>query len=272
MDGFMRPSFDLMFQGSSLKERLHPFLISLTLTDEAELKSDKLNLVLANHNLELPRTSESLQLRLGYEETGLIDMGRFTIDGYTVTAQEVRITAHATDFLKTLNKPKTRTFENVSLGTVIQTIAHENAIPTNLQGLSAELIPVLHQTEESNLHFLTRLARTFNLLLKSAGGVLVAMRKPVGYTSVLLTPHEVLNWSYRFTKPNDVSQVSAAWYDSDEAEDHLETVGTPEGSVYTLRGIYPTAQAARTAAQTILQRMNQKPRSSSRLTLWAILF
>ena len=78
----MTPVFDIVFGDRSLFGQIQPFLISLTITDEPGLKSDKLELILAEQSLELPKTGEYLRVSLGYKESGLFDMGTFVIDGY----------------------------------------------------------------------------------------------------------------------------------------------------------------------------------------------
>jgi phage protein D len=49
----MTPLFDIQLRNTSLFEKIQPYLISLTITDEPGLKSDKLDIVLADQNLGL---------------------------------------------------------------------------------------------------------------------------------------------------------------------------------------------------------------------------
>ncbi|MDR3327765.1 MAG: hypothetical protein LBT04_06550 [Prevotellaceae bacterium] len=51
----MTPLFDIQLKNTSLFESIQPFLISLTITDEPGLKSDKLDLVMSDQGLELPK-------------------------------------------------------------------------------------------------------------------------------------------------------------------------------------------------------------------------
>lgn len=206
----MTPTFDLFLKNTSLFEKIQPFLVSLSITDEPGLKSDKLDLVLVNQNLELPQTGELLKVSLGYKETGVYDMGIFAIDGYTLSQKEIHITAHAADFLEDFKNPKTRTFTQTTLGEIIQNIAKNHGIEARItEDISRIKIYTLHQTSESDLHFLTRLGQHYHFMIKPAGHVLVALKNSSLQTlpEVILTPDSVMNWSLRLSKREEIPSV-----------------------------------------------------------------
>jgi phage protein D len=62
-------------------------LISLTITDEPGLKTDKLDLVFADQNngsnLELSKIGDLLKISLGYKESGICEIGTVAVDDYT---------------------------------------------------------------------------------------------------------------------------------------------------------------------------------------------
>lgn len=274
----MTPTFDITFQNRSLFSTLQPYLLSLIITDEPGLKSDTCSLTLVNHRLELPKTGEMLKVSLGYQETGVYDMGTFEIDGYTLGPQELQLTAHAADFLQSMKNPKTRSFTDTNLAALVERLAQENGVQAAVaQELQNIRIPTLHQSSESDLHFLTRLGQKYNLLIKPAGGSLVArpLRRRVTnrYPSekgvvnpdtpeVTITPDSVINWSYRLSKKEDIPSVTAKGYDPDSAEEFHETAGDAysgdEALGYALRGLYPTREAARQAAQAAYEKLIQE--------------
>jgi phage protein D len=266
----MTPLFDIQLRNTSLFEKIQPYLISLTITDEPGLKSDKLDFVLADQNIALPQIGDLLKISLGYKETGLCDMGTFSIDGYALSHNEMRITAHAADFLESFKNPKSRSFENISLANIIQIIAAEHNIIAKISpGLSNINLPVLHQTFESDLHFLTRLGQQFNILIKPSGNYLVAMPSGHGSTAsgsqlpeVTLTPDATINWSLQFSKKEQVPSVTAKGYDTDNAEEFFESAGEEDfsnGNIgYSLRGVYPTREAAKIAAKAVYEKLTQK--------------
>lgn len=262
----MTPTFDITFKNRSLFSTIQPYLISLILTDEPGLKSDTCSLTLVNNRLELPQTGELLKVSLGYKETGVYDMGTFEIDGYTLTHKELQLTAHAADFLKDMKNPKSRSFTDTTLASLVEQIASEHGLPAAVSSdLQNIRIPTLHQSSESDLHFLTRLGQKYNLLIKPAGGSLVALPLRGGASGrelpeVTLTPDSVINWAYRFSKQEDIPCVTAKGYDPDLAEEFHETVGSgsPSELGYALRGLYPTREAAKQAAQAAYEKLIQK--------------
>lgn len=147
-------------------------------------------------------------------------------------------------------------------------LAQEHGIPavvsSDLQGIR---IPTLHQSSESDLHFLTRLGQKYNLLIKPAGGSLVAIPLRGGASGrelpeVTLTPDSVINWAYKVSKKEDIPSVTAKGYDPDTASEFHETAGghTSGGQSlgYALRGLYPTREAAKQAAQAAYEKLIQK--------------
>jgi phage protein D len=266
----MTPLFDIQLRNTSLFEKIQPYLISLTIIDEPGLKSDKLDLVLADQNLDIPQIGDLLKISLGYKESGLCDMGTFSIDGYALSHNEMRITAHAADFLEDFKNPKSRSFENTSLENIIQTIAAEHNITSRISTeLSNIKFPSLHQTSESDLHLLTRLGQQFNILIKPVGNCLVAIPSGHGFSAsgshlpeVTLTTDSTVNWSLEFSKKEQVPSVTANGYDTDNAEEFFESVGEEdysEGDIgYSLRGLYPTREAAKVAAKAVYEKLTQK--------------
>jgi phage protein D len=265
----MTPLFDIQLRNTSLFGKLQPFLISLTIIDEPGLKSDKLDLVLADQNIDLPKIGDLLKISLGYKESGLCDMGTFAVDGYALSHNEMRIIAHAADFLDDFKNPKSRSFENTSLENIIQAISSEHNIIARISPeLSNIKFPAIHQTAESDLHFLTRLGQQFNVLIKPAGNCLVAMPSGHGQTisgsqlpEIILTPDSTINWSLQFSKKEQVPSVTAKGYDTDNAEEFFESVGEEgfsDNIGYSLRGLYPTRDAAKTAAKAVYEKLTQK--------------
>ncbi|MDR3327764.1 MAG: hypothetical protein LBT04_06545 [Prevotellaceae bacterium] len=197
-------------------------------------------------------------------------MGTFSIDGYTLLQNEMRITAHAADFLENFKNPKSHSYNNVSLANIVQEIAAKHNVDARI---SSELLNInisaIHQTSESDLHFLTRLGQHYNILIKPAGNCLVAM--PVGKgTAALgsnlpettLTPDSVMSWSLQLSRKEQIPSVTAKGYDTDSASEFHETIGDEDfsdGDIgYSLRGLYPTREAAKVAAKAVYEKLIRK--------------
>lgn len=136
-------------------------------------------------------------------------------------------------------------------------------MPQELQNIR---IPTLHQSSESDLHFLTRLGQKYNLLIKPAGGSLVTLPLGRGVVKhdtpeVTLTPDSVINWAYRFSKQEDIPCVTAKGYAPNTASEFHETAGGhTSGNLslgYAFRGLYPTREAAKQAAyEKLIQKIH----------------
>ncbi|MDR6357402.1 hypothetical protein Q3H58_004073 [Pseudomonas psychrotolerans] len=78
---YPQPIYRLRLDGKDISDRLAPRLVSLELTDKRGLEVDELTLTLSDHDgrLPLPPLGGTLQLELGWSNTGLVDKGTYLI-------------------------------------------------------------------------------------------------------------------------------------------------------------------------------------------------
>lgn len=88
----MTPDFKIIAAGVNITPQIKDRLLSLTITDEAGIKADTVEITLDDRDglIELPAPGAPLLVFLGYRETGLIPMGLFTSDEVTVTSPRPR--------------------------------------------------------------------------------------------------------------------------------------------------------------------------------------
>ena len=193
------------------------------------IQSDTLDIQLDDRPpfIEWPRHGARLRVSLGYQESVLDVMGDYVLDEieYAGPARTLTLKAKAADMTAMLKAPKTRHWEEVTLGDVVQTIASEHGLTAKVgSGLGAIYYAHIAQTHESDLHLLTRLAKANGALIKPVSGYLVLVNKgearsisgqalpviPVNATQVL---------QYRFTQAErgKYRSVSASWHDTENA-------------------------------------------------------
>jgi phage protein D len=72
----------VVLDGQDLTDRLAPRLLDLSLTESRGDEADELNLRLHDHDgrVALPRRGVTLQVAIGWRESGLFDKGTFVVD------------------------------------------------------------------------------------------------------------------------------------------------------------------------------------------------
>jgi phage protein D len=270
---------------------------SLTYTDEEGFTSDTLEISLDNRDLKIkpPEKGVELRLSLGYQETGVRPMGLFIVDEYersgvphtiTVTAKSAyggdgkTKSATVSGITTKLKEQKSRSWDGQTLETIVKQIAADCGLEPRIDPkLASEVIAHIDQTDESNAHFLQRLARERDAIFKPAGGFLLFVPRsqaktasgqvmPVVYLTLEapMPTAEKPNWaklsgnedSYRITvaEREDYRSVAAYYHDVSAAERKEVKVGDGE-PVRKLRGNFSTPAEAAQAAAAELRRIGR---------------
>ncbi len=78
----MTPDFKVIAAGINITPQIRDRLLSLTVNDEAGLRSDQVEITLDDRDnaIELPSPGAPLAVFMGYKETFLVPMGVYTVD------------------------------------------------------------------------------------------------------------------------------------------------------------------------------------------------
>lgn len=236
---------------------------SVSVVDQGGTTSDTAEIVLDDRSpcIELPRKGARLVISMGYVETGLALMGEYTVDEVAINGppKGLTIRARAADMRQSLKAPKTRSWDTITIGDLVATIAAEHgykaAVSAEFAGI---LLTHIDQTGESDLHLLTRLAAERGAIAKPAGGYLlfVPRGQSKSVTGKVLPPvtmagRDLSRYRVVMADRGKYQSVLAHWYDVDGATPVPVTVGSGE-PVFTLRNHFPDEESARGAAKAKL--------------------
>lgn len=265
------PDFRIKADGRpDATEAIRRRLLSLTVSDRAGWESDTCRIRIDDEGgsvelVEMPRRGVTLAVSMGYAD-GLAPMGRFVVDEVVASGApaELSVVARAADFRETLKAPRTRSWDETTLGAVVSKIAGEHGLRPAVAA-SLRPVPVLHldQTSESDLAFLARVSEDRGAELKvSEGSVIVAPPRGAQSASGLtIAPVRILLTAvtrYRAVladRPR-YGAVTATWHSTAEARRRVERAG--EGSpAYQLPYSYATREEAATAARAKLEALQR---------------
>ena len=90
-------TYKILAGQTDMNAAIHNRLLSLDLTDEAGYQSDSLEIRLDDRDgkIKLPRRGVTLDVRLGFKEVGLAEMGLFTVDEVEVKGPPATLTVRA---------------------------------------------------------------------------------------------------------------------------------------------------------------------------------
>lgn len=292
----MTPSFRIIADRVDVTAAIKDRLLELAVIDVAGVESDEVKLTLDDRRredgalAELPRIGTRLEVALGYAETALIGMGSYVVDEIEISSPPatLSVSAKAADMSGPMRSPKTRSWENLTLGDVVATIAREHRL---LPATDPELasIPIVHidQTAESDMAFLTRLASHYDAVAKPANGHWVFTKRGQAKSAtgkslptVGLKAQDLIEWRYRHSArrpggsgksyaeanapPVAASGVKAYYWDFDTGERKAVTVGKPPYS--EVRHVHVSKEKALAAARSALS-VGERGQGALSLTL-----
>jgi phage protein D len=238
-------------------------LLSLEITDEAGVKSDRLTITIDDRDqrLEFPKTGTALEASLGYVGTPLVKMGRYVVDEVDVSGpvRTLIIRANAADMTGSIKAPKERSWPGVTLGTLVRTIAADNGLQPSIGGdLAARQLGHVDQTE-SDMQLLQRVCTEQGATCKVADGRLVVAVRASGKTasgrdlpSAVIDASRCESWSAVVARRNDYKAVRAYWQDTGAAERRSVTAGSGR-PMLELKNSYASQAEARRAAESKLK-------------------
>ena len=273
----MIPAFSIRADGDDVTARLQDRLIELRLTDKQGLEADELEITLSDHDgaLNLPRRGAVLRAAIGWRGD-LVEKGAFTVDEVTHSGppDAVTITARSADFQGAFKEQREASYDGETLGDILRAIAAR-------QSLTAAVAPVLDaleidhvdQTNESDIHFLTRLGADYDAVATVKAGHLLFV--PIGAAITagggILAPASIARTDterHSFTvadRDGTVTGVKAKWRHIGSSTTRYALAGT-DGTVKTLKRDYPNEAEALRAAMSEWAKLQRAKREIS-LTL-----
>lgn len=264
----MTPAARIVANGVDITTKLidpraqRAILASLTITDEAGVKSDTLELEVDNRGrtFAVPAIGSELQVWLGFEPAPLY-MGRYRLDDWTKSGPPnvIRMSAKSAELTTAIKSPKRRSWHETTVGAIVEKIAGEHALGVAISPeLASRAIEHIDQQNESDVGFLTRLAGRHGATFKVADGKLVFAAKgsreyPTGGAKpvTVIRPADVSTWSVTASERGGFRSVVTQWHDHDAGKRKSLTAGAGE-PVYRERHVYRTEAEAKAAAEARL--------------------
>ncbi len=142
-------------------------LQSLTITDRRGTTTDELTMTLEDHDgrLAIPPRGKILTVALGWEGEALVDRGSFTVDEveHSGAPDVLTIRARSADLRKENPAKRCESYHEKTLEEIVATAAGRLGLAPNIaSALAGIFIDHIDQTDESDLHFLHRLAERYD--------------------------------------------------------------------------------------------------------------
>ena len=223
-------------------------VLSITVKDSRGTKGDTVTFKISNPDYRFSEPAEGtiLTVSLGYEETGLVNMGTFMIDEVEHDEQQaifMTIKANAQfHHNNSVKAPRDKKYENKTLGAIFGEIAGRNGYASVIDPKIAG-IKVTHvvQKSQSDTAFATELAAKYDSFVKyqdgkmivrsgdtTEGRVIIKKGTPTTISAGGLVIDTAIGIASKRKVRSKYKSVKCPWRNMDQGKTKYETVGSGE--------------------------------------------
>jgi hypothetical protein len=288
-NAYKKPVYSIEINGKDITVDIQGRLIALSLTDNRGFDADQLDITLddSDGKLDLPTRGGQVRLSMGWQDSGMVDKGSYTIDevDHSGPPDVLIIRARSADLRSGLSTQRERSFHCSTVGLIVNLIAEENdLIPMVSAKLADEFIDHVDQTNESSVSFLSRLAKQFDAVATVKNGRLLFIHAAAGVSAsgkplpgITLTRQSGDRHQFTIADRESYSHVKATWNDTgagakgeviwgkeEDAAENGRSVSVPlapAGTYKKLVKIYKNHSAAHLAARKAWRAMSKGQRT-----------
>ncbi|MGP9500258.1 contractile injection system protein, VgrG/Pvc8 family [Halomonas sp. AOP43-D1-4] len=264
----IHPDYRITLQGQVISPEFRARLSLLMLHDRRGMQADQLDITLTDDDgmLDIPPTGAELTLAIGWKGQALTERGMFIVDEveHTGAPDTLNIRASSANMRQGLPGKRTQSWDSVTVRDIITTIAARHDLTPSVGAtLAGARVTHIDQTDESDLHFLTRLAERFDAVATVKTGHLIFV--PTGQATTAsgleIPPIHLHRQSgdqhrYLMAERDAFTGVTALWNNTAHATREAVTVGDPQNA-QQLRHAYASEAEALEAAKAEWQRIQR---------------
>lgn len=265
------PIIKISADNKPLNDQVMNRLITVSVTDNKNLDADELAITLDDHDgaLTLPKRGVKLQCWMGFVDAGVVDMGTYIVDSseWSGTPDTISIKAKSADFKSSLKSGHSQSYHNETLGDIASTVAKRHELELAIKPELATInVGHVDQTDESDIHLLTRLCHHYSAVVNIKHGKLLIFTANSNETlsGTALTLTEITRQtgdSYRYSvedRQSDYDDVSASYHDKKDAERKTVNNSDSKSKTKKLKGTYKSKEAATAAASAEKKRIKDQ--------------
>lgn len=160
--------------GKDKSKKIMEHLESLTIVDNANNESDTFTLSI-NGRFKRPKYNDVIKVYLGFDDE-LNFFGLFRVEKSTKTFKGLTISATGINFGESFKVQRNITYERVSIKEIVNQVSNRHQLK-NKSDFDDIYITSQAQTNESDMHFLNRIAKEYNAIFNIKNDTLYFMKK-----------------------------------------------------------------------------------------------
>ncbi|ODP33059.1 phage late control D family protein [Pandoraea sp. ISTKB] len=276
----MKAIFQVVANGKDITSTIEDRVLKIHTTDKPGLEADECEVELDDRDgaIQFPPKGATLRISLGWEGKGLSLIGEYAIDEITVRGppDTMIIRGKPANMRATSKTHRNGSWENAKLADIMGDVARRNkwVVACSVDAV----VPRADQFGESDLHFVTRLARMHGATATVKAGKLIVTPRGAGKSAsgmplpaITLARSDVGHYEVSFPDRASFAAVRTKVHDAKSGKKIDLVIPNPDAppgasAVHTERHAFGSTEAAKSAASARLQKLNHNTAKSS-LTL-----
>lgn len=268
----MTPDFRVVADTQDITNLLRDRLLLIRTTDKPGLEADECEIHLDDRDgaVAFPKKGATIEVSLGYAGRPLAFVGKYIVDEIEISGppQSLVIRGKPADVAATLKSQRRHSWEGATLAGIVRDIAHRNQLQPLCRIESA--VPRVDQINESDMHFITRLARRHGATAAVKDGKLIVAARGEGKSGagkplppITLHRDDLARYTLAFPDRSLYGAVQANYHDPRSGKLEVVTLPNPAASTgvqaptHTERHVHPTREAAEVAASSRAAALNR---------------
>jgi phage protein D len=256
------------------KDRRKP-LVSITITDEAGIKSDRCDLEIdLRESFAPPTPGSEFTVYMGYEPEPVL-MGKYRVDSWSKKGppNTLTVSASSADLTTAIKETKHRAYHEKTVASIVQEVAGRHSLGTAIdQDIGSNYVEHIDQSAESDMGFLTRLAKRHGATFKVANGTVIFAKKGsttlpsgVGKPAITVKPVDVASWTVNAGERGAHDAVICYYHNHDTGKRKGARAGKGgDGTtVHRDKRVYATEAEANAAAKAQLGELTRGQKTGS---------
>lgn len=273
------PAYAVTLDGRDLTSNIAPRLQSLSISECRAEEADTLDITLddSDGRMTIPKRGAVLAVSIGWAGESLVNKGTFKVDEveHSGAPDIITLRARSASMTKGLSERREQSWHGKTIADIVRTVAGRHKLdPRVAAAIGKILIPHIDQTHESDMSFLTRLAKRYDavmnikdahLLFMPIGEARTASGKPLDILEI--TRKDGDQHRYHIAERENYAGVRAHYHDTGKAKRKSVVVGGEDNhNMKVLPETYATKDEAMAAAQAEYKRV-QRSQATLDLTL-----
>ena len=249
----------IIVNDKDISEDFKKYFLDLQIIDKDGTESDELNFTVS-YAIKRPKYEDKIKIWINN-----VFYGAFLVQSTTTNhINELIVRATGTNFSSSIKTKKSRNFAETSLKAIVEQIARENGLKSNVDFSDVSISNII-QSNESDMHFLTRLAKDYDAIFSIKNNTLIFLERDTSLPNFTINLNQCSIWDITYTDKKVYSSCLARYRSTKENAIQTVTigVGTP---ILSYQEAFQTKEEATKKATAKLQRAKRGTKEG-RLTI-----